>query len=242
MKAEQRKELETNTLADKMGHVMQRVKASPRRTFLTYFLVAAALIAVAFVGYRWFYGYTAERSLQWLKLYDGDKKHIDELMKEKDTNAGKAARFQFAWLMYWDFGVKMIATDKMGAMQSLKDAVELYGELAEDCKLDPVFEPQALLGRAAAQECLAVQDRNHLKKAEQFYEEILTIHEKKYEKSGEAKFAQQRLDILKNDAQRRELAGTYADLQMLLRIDGPRAPQDLDNPFLHPGFDKNKKP
>ena len=38
MKAEQRKELETNTLADRMGHLMQRVKGGERRTFLFYFI------------------------------------------------------------------------------------------------------------------------------------------------------------------------------------------------------------
>jgi len=39
MKAEQRKELETNALADRMGHLVQRVKTQQRRTTLYWVLM-----------------------------------------------------------------------------------------------------------------------------------------------------------------------------------------------------------
>src|SRR6516162_10527182 len=196
MKAEQRKELETNTLADRMGRVMQRVKSSTRRTFLTYFFVTVAVLIAAWFGYRWYYGDVEGKSLQWLKLYDGSRNLIQDLAKDPDTNAGKAALFQFAWELYWIDGVKMMASDKVGAMKSLKRSVDLYGQLAEKCKDDKVFEPQALLGRAVAQETRAVENRDHLKKAKEYYEELTT----KYEKSAEAEFARKRLEILKDDA------------------------------------------
>ena len=61
MKAEQRKELETNTLADKMGRAMLRVKSSPRRTFLTYVIVAAAAIFAVWFGLHWWNAGKAER-------------------------------------------------------------------------------------------------------------------------------------------------------------------------------------
>jgi hypothetical protein len=217
MKAEQRKELETNTLADKMGQVVQRVKTGQRRTFLTYVIVTVALIVAAWLGYRWYNSDRSERSLQWLKLYDGSGNHIDELTQEKDSYAGKAARLQVAWFAYWDFGTKMMASNKDGAMQQLKKSADLYGTLAEDCKDDKVFEPQALLGRAVAQESRAVQDRDHLKKAKDYYEELV----KKYEKSAEAEFARKRLEILKDDSKRGELSATYKELQGLLGIPAP---------------------
>jgi hypothetical protein len=223
-----------------MGHVMQRVKTSPRRTFLTYFLAAVALIVVAWVAYNWTTSNRAEISMQWIRFYDGDLKNIEDLKKETETYPGKASRFQLAWLLYWDFGVKTAATDKAGAIERLQQAVVLYGQLADECKDDPVFEPQALLGRAVAQESLAVQDRKvHLKKAEQHYEEIVTIHDKKYEKYAEGKFAQQRLDILKNEAKRRDLVNDYESLQRLLGIAPPRMAQD-DNPLFQ-GLDIPKK-
>src|SRR2546423_10961629 len=44
MKAEHRKELETNTLADKMGTVMQRVKTGRRGTFFLYVAAGDVLV------------------------------------------------------------------------------------------------------------------------------------------------------------------------------------------------------
>ena len=238
MKAEQRKELETNTLADKMGHVVQRVKTGQRRTFLIYVIVTLALLVAAWLGYRWYSSEKATRSLEWLKLYDGSGNHIDELTQEKDSNAGKAARLQVAWFAYWDFGTKMMASNKEGAMQQLKKSADLYGSLAEDCKDDKVFEPQALLGRAVAQESRAVQDRDHLKKAKEYYEELV----KKYEKSAEATFAQKRLDILNNNAKSGELSATYKELQGLLGIPAPLEQRpEFKGIGGFPGFDKDKK-
>src|SRR5438105_1396043 len=104
MKAEQRKELETNTLADKMGHMMQRVKTSQRRTYVTYGLIAAAVVVAAWLGYRWYTSDVAERSMQWVSFYDGAGGQIDELAKLKESNVAKAARFQNAWNEYWNFG------------------------------------------------------------------------------------------------------------------------------------------
>jgi len=237
MKAEQRKEMETNTLADRMGRVMQRVKTSPRRTFLTYFIVTVALLIALWVGYRWYYKDVAERSLQWLKLYDGSANFIQDLAKDSDTYSGKAALFQIAWELYWLDGVKMMASDKVGAMKSLKRSVDLYGQLAEKCKDDKVFEPQALLGRAVAQETRAVENRDHLKKAKEYYEELTT----KYEKSAEAEFARKRLEILKDDAKRQDLAATYKELQSFLGIPAPLQEPAFKGLQPFPGLDIEKK-
>ena len=239
MKAEQRKELETNTLADRMGRVMQRVKSSTRRTFLTYFFVTVAVLIAAWFGYRWYYGDVEGKSLQWLKLYDGSRNLIQDLAKDPDTNAGKAALFQFAWELYWIDGVKMMASDKVGAMKSLKGSVDLYGQLAEKCKGDEIFEPQALLGRAVAQETRAVEDRDHLKKAKEYYEEL--TNNTKYEKSAEAEFARKRLEILKDDAKRGDLANTYKELQGLLGIPAPLQGQGIKGLHDFPGLNIDKK-
>ena len=235
MKAEQRKELETNTLADKMGQVVQRVKGSPRRTFMTYLLVTVATLAVLWLGWRWWTSKDIERSEQWLKFYDGAGNHIDALAKERDSYASKAARFQDAWMAYWDLGIKMLATEKGSAIASLKAAAKAYGELAEECKDDPVFEPQALLGRAAAMESLAVSDPDFLKKAKDHYKELTDIE--KYDKHAEAKFARERLKIMDDETSRKELSNTYRLLQGLLDIRDPVAPPNFQD---FPGFGKKK--
>jgi hypothetical protein len=237
MKAEQRKELETNTLADRMGRVMQRVKGSTRRTFFTYLFIAVAVLLAGYFGWRWYSGSVAERSLEWVYLYDGSNNFIDELAKKKETNASKAARLQLAWFFYWDLGMKMLYTNKDGAMKYLKIAGDYYEELAKECTDDKIFEPQALLGRAVAQESRAVEDREHLKKAKTYYEEVVS----KYENSAEADFARKRLEVLKDDAKRQELSATYSQLQSLLGIPAPvQAPKFNDLPGF-PDLGKEKK-
>jgi hypothetical protein len=237
MKAEQRKELETNTLADRMGRVVQRVKGSPRRTFLTYFIVIALVLIAAWFGYRWYTSGVTERSLQWLKFYDGSGNFIEELAKDPETYSGKAAQFQIAWEVYWFAGIKQMASDKAGAMKALKTAVDRYGKLADECKDDKVFEPQALLGRAVAQESRAVEDTAHLKKAKEYYEDLNT----KYEKSAEAEFARKRLEILNDNAKRADLAVTYKELQGLLRIPAPLQEPEFKGLPGFPGLNIDKK-
>src|SRR5262245_44826741 len=116
MKAEQRKELETNTLADKMGQVVQRVKTSPRRTFAIYLALVGVLLVAIWFAWRWYATDLMTRSYQWISLYDGEQTALLQLADEKETNVGKAARLQQAWLNYWDGGIKFIAADKNGAM------------------------------------------------------------------------------------------------------------------------------
>jgi hypothetical protein len=130
-----------------------------------------------------------------------------------------------------------MASDKVGAMKSLKKSVDLYRQLAEKCKDDKIFEPQALLGRAVAQETRAVEDRDHLKEAKEYYEELIT----KYEKSAEAEFARKRLEILKDNAKLQDLKGSYKDLQGLLGIPAPLQGPGIKGLPPLPGFDIDKK-
>lgn len=195
MKAEQRKELETNTLADKMGHVVTSMKGGSRRTVLIYAGLAALLVVAAWVGYRMYQGSKEEASMRWVYLYDGAQPKIDALAT-MENEQGKAARFQRAWLFYWEAGVKNLGRDQAGAVSALKGAEKEYSELMTLCKDDPVYEPQAMLGRAVAIETLAVQDRANLDRAAKAYQEILEIHDKKYENYAEGKFAKSRLEYV----------------------------------------------
>lgn len=221
MKAEQRKELETNTLADKMGQMMQRVQTSPRRTYMTYGLIALAIAVAAFLGWRWWQQDVVERSAQWVIFYDGAGMQMEGLgqLKEANPNVSKAARFQLAWTNYWNFGIKMLGTDKNGSILRLRDAAKEYGALAEECKDDSnkLFLLQALLGRAVCTETLAVEDTGNLKKATEYYEEIVKDFDK--EKYAEAKYASERLEILKDERKRNDLAASYSQLQSILGVE-----------------------
>jgi hypothetical protein len=219
MKAEQRKELETNTLADRMGHMMQRVKGGTRRTFVTYLLVLAAILVAVWFGYNWYRTDVTERSLRWVKFYDGAGGELIALATEKetkDTPAGKAARFQIAWHLYWDDGVKMVGVNPAGAMTRLREVRQFYDELLSECKDDPIFEPQAMLGQAVVTESLAAQDISYLDKAKELYK-TLAEHEK-YKTTAEGRFAQDRLKIIENKEEGAALRETYRDLKLLLSI------------------------
>ena len=236
MKAEQRKELETNTLADRMGQMMQRVKSGQRRTVVLYVLAAVLLLIGLWFGYRWWEGGKQDTSLQWLTLYDGAMPGLLELQKNSPNSAaGKAARLQIAWALYWDFGVKSAAADQKGAMIRLKEAQKLYGDLVEDCKDDtnPVFMQQALLGLAVTQESLAIENPASLKRATDNYKEVVD----KFPKSAEAKFARERVDILKDETKKKGLENSYSDLRSLFGIQRPLAPgfQPPDDP-IHKGL------
>ncbi|MBI2808797.1 MAG: hypothetical protein HYX68_27760 [Planctomycetes bacterium] len=216
MKAEQRKELETNTLADRMGHVVQRVKTGQRRTMLIYFVAVAGLVIATWVGYRWWYSGVEETSVRWLNFYDGGGDYLSSLAgKDLSTPEGKAARLQIAWILYWDEGVKWIGANQGRGIAGLKKASEFYEELVTACEKDKVLQPQAMLGHAACEENLAVLDpAKRLRKARDLYEELV----KKHPESAEANFARERLEIL-NDAKKTEkLVATYTTIDQVLRI------------------------
>ena len=115
MKAEQRKVLETNTLADKMGQVVQTVKGGTRKSILIGAGVAAVVIVGSFLGYRWYVTDRLEASAKWVSFYDGARAQMD-ILEQSEGEAGKAARFQIAWFHYWELGVKALGANQQGAL------------------------------------------------------------------------------------------------------------------------------
>jgi len=221
MKAEQRKELETNTLADKMGQTMQRVKAGSRRTALAYFVGLLVLAVVLFVGYRWYALSNQDTAEQWMKLYDGAPGYLKYLTaKDSETPAGKAARLQTLWIFFWEQGIKRVGTDQRGAMELFKILEKEYKDIADSCKDEPLYEAQAMLGRAIVAESSAVQDRSHLDRAKKFYEELA----EKHATTAEGKYAKDRFDLLKDAKKAGELRGIYAELQGLLNVPAAELP------------------
>jgi hypothetical protein len=237
MKAEHRKELETNTLADRMGVVMQRVKSGQRRTAFIYVVIALAVVVGLFVLYRWWTRSRLENSDQWVRIYDGSHMPLRDLaLNHPDTPQGKVARFQIAWMTY-EQGIKVLGVDPKDAILSFTHVKIEYDKLASDCKGDEIFEPQALLGRAVAAETLAIQTTKNLEEAQTFYQEVV----EKYGKSAQGAFAQARLDQLKDRQKRLDLVGVYETLQKAMNV--PTMQQPGHNfPFLDEKQKKAKAP
>ncbi len=227
MKAEQRKELETNALADRMGHVMTRMKTQPRRAALYWGVGIAVLFIVLFALFRWYDLNRKENSQYWEFLESGARPKIDALIKEAPlTTPGKAARFQQAWLFYWEAGVKRLGIEREKALDALDFSAKLYRELAKDCEADPLWESEAMYALAVIEETHAVQEIEALDKAKVKYEAVFAKHKE----SARGKLAEQWLKDYEEPAKRRELEAFYRQMHGALNIPDILPRKGLDFP------------
>lgn len=216
MKAEHRKELETNVLADRMGRLLDTVKQKPQRGTVGWVVLGVVVVVVAFLTMRYYRMQQVERSDAWFDYYlveiTGDIRGL--LESHKDKTPGKAVRFHLAADHLWD-GVTKVGADP-GSREKLQTAKRLYGELRDECEGDPVLVPEAMYGQALAEEALAIEDRKHLDAAIESYKDVVDKHPK----SAYAKLAEKRLEILNDPAKRDEVSKIYQDLERHLPLLG----------------------
>jgi hypothetical protein len=242
MKAEHRKQLQTNVLADRMGRFVQTLKQRPRKRTLLYVALGIAVVVTIVVILRIRTRGAEEESRRWVMLDNGNRLYLDELAgvqvsedgqritvpyewKYGKMNVGKAARLEYVWFTFWDDGVKLLAARPENALRSINFARNLYAKLAEDnCKGDPVWEPESRYCIAVAEECFAVLDRKYLDSARTKYAEVA----KQFPNSAAGKRAEQRAEILKEKSATLERARKfYADLERDLGIDAKKLKEDL---------------
>src|SRR5262245_60675949 len=201
MKGEHRKELETNVLADRMGKLLTSVKQRPRgRSVLLWLLAVAAVVAVLVVMY--FRNVKVTRNSEhWVTIDLSQGKFVEALLTQfPDSNPGRAARYQMAWVQLWDRGLKYLGALPAAALKNIRDAKEEFEKLAEECKDDPVLAPQALYCAAAAEEAQTFTDRAHLERALKMYKDLA----ERYPDSAQGKEAAARakfLEVPENQAQ-----------------------------------------
>ncbi len=228
MKAEHRKELQTNILADRMGRLVQRIKERPKKRVLLYVVLGAAIVLGLFIFLRVRSTSALAESDHWAWLEDGFQPDMKKLILDfPESNAGKGARFQVAWLWLWDDGLKSLASypvevlkvrgevdDKAG---NLEIAKSVFLELKEECKDDPIWEPEVLYALAVIEETRAirVKDREkHLAEALRLYKELATS---KHKDSARGKLAQQRAEDLEKRGQ--EIHNFYDELNTRLDVE-----------------------
>jgi hypothetical protein len=216
MKAEHRKELQTNALADRMGRMVQRIKTPPNRRSVLWMVVVLVVVVAGLVFlWRW----NSKRSLMsslWVEtdqarllLLTRDNRVVQsELLTDyATTKPGVAARFQFAYTMLWDRGVKLLAGQPTLALKSINNAERQFKELHEECKDDPVLGPEAAYALAVIEEARAVEDRNNLDKAKQAYQDVAN----RYKASAAGRAAGERAKYLEDNAI--QIGEFYASLQ-----------------------------
>lgn len=231
MKAEHRKELETNVLADRMGRALEGLKSKPQRGTMFIVVVGIVAVAVAFFGMRWYRMSKSENSEAWYLCYrffefaDGTsqdslqaarelQKHIEE--SHGDKAQGRFTRMQFNHRDTW-YGILLLGADPKGSRSRLNRASAVYEEILKQSEDDPVLAPEAMYGMAIIEETLAIDDRKHLDRAMEMYEDL--TKNKEYAKSAYAKLAEHRLETLRDDSRRREVNDVYMDLQRMMRFD-----------------------
>src|SRR4051794_16768952 len=165
MKAEHRKELETNALAEGMGRVIRGIRERPKRKSVFVWVIALLVIAGLGIGAWWWSANRQRTSDSWAMIdlatsltalapvgYDTAEPGSGMLGPPIKTNAGRAARFEIAWFYLYENGIKGLMRDPEMAMLYIKDAKSKFAELAEESTEDPVLGPQSLYAIAVAEE------------------------------------------------------------------------------------------
>jgi flagellar basal body-associated protein FliL len=236
MKAEHRKELQTNALADRIGRFFTGLRSSTRSSSLFLWLVIILLAGGALTAWILINRGnkkarsemlvtmdnlpTQEELNQAMRFHSGGKGELLEETEDKlnaiidkypGTPAALQARFYLAQIDYQARGLDQLMTPGKGksAVDSLKKARKSYEQLGEDCKDDPYWEPKALLPVAKIVETLAVDNIDNLDKARDLYADLA----QKYPDSSQGKEAKRRLKELKDSDQLAEIKKFYADLK-----------------------------
>jgi hypothetical protein len=172
MKAEHRKELMTNTLANRIGEAIQGMKEGPSRgTILV--LVAVGLILILILVWHYFSTSATESdSARWLKWYSlSSPEQLRSFVEDKDVQdhiQGRLARMEEARRGLHD-GLRDLGGvgTRTQALENIKRAAELYAKLVGDCSDKPLLHQQALMGAAKAHESLGEYG-----KARDYYQQL----------------------------------------------------------------------
>jgi hypothetical protein len=163
MKAEHRRELQTNVLADQMGRLIKGMK-TPGRTSSALGWTFAALIIVAIVVWQYLAGSAlTDSSALWLDADAATHDNPVSMMKRlgdlgqdnPGTLAGRTANFELARMFFEEGESVSTSTLRTDSLKSLEHARDLYEELSRNCADEPLLKQEALMGVAKAQESLA---------------------------------------------------------------------------------------
>lgn len=226
MKAEHRKELHTNALADRLGHLYQGVKSGPKANSAGSWIIG--ILTLVTLGAWFFAGGTHEsRSSLWVKLdTDNTPGELDFITKNNPdilgTIPGRTIRFQRARLLLQQGLENLVSPNHhRSAVQSLVEARSLYGDLAPVCLpdngQDAILAQEAMLGAAKAEEALAgvpqldnpSEGRGSLDEAVKLYRKLA----EKYPNSFAGEAATKRLEVLEDVNKRQDVDAFYATMR-----------------------------
>lgn len=170
MKAEHRKELHTNVLADRMKHLVETIKNPPSTTSVVMWVIGGLAVATVILWF-WFSRPSEVSSQQWSKLEADSYNQPEDYFSENNegrvlqdladiarnhpkTVPGRTARFQKARYLL-PIGLKNLASPfRSEAYRQLRETRDEYEKLAGECGDNPVLMQEAYLGAGKAEEAL----------------------------------------------------------------------------------------
>ena len=209
MKAEHRKELHTNVLAQSMKGLVEGFKASPKSTSTILWVLAILGVGTVVV---WYFagGQGSNTAPLWIKLYQDNQ--LDDLEKIYQENPGtipgQTARFQQARELLQRGLEALAGPNRTQAVKDLDLARKYYAQLFVVCTDDSVLRQETMLGFARAEEALvgipkelmpAGSEPGNLQKALNSYEDFLQVLSKVNPESALYKSLRQYVDKLKSD-------------------------------------------
>jgi predicted negative regulator of RcsB-dependent stress response len=157
MKAEKRKEIETNSLA----RWLSNVRAGTKRRAAYLWIGGILAVILLIVGWNYFSKSRARsQAEQWIALDDADSKDELKAVREqyRDSIVGRVARVRLARLALGQDGIEKLGTTdveaRKAAITSIEDARDLYAGVAPELKDNAALQQEAWLGAAAAEEAL----------------------------------------------------------------------------------------
>ncbi len=234
MKAEHRKELQTNVLADRMGRLVQKIKSRPQGRNWLYAILALGVVLAIFLFFRSRTQRGEEQALAWVGIDEGYRALLDPpagIVVNPDTKrfsfpanpdtsaAGRSARLQIAWIHLWELGVKRLAADWKAGLHALEIAEMIYDYLDKECQEDPIAHAEVLYAKAVIEETRAVQNPKNLGSARDMFAALA----KKYPSTLYGKEAEKRAELLKeNTTSLSKISEFYVELALALKVEPER--------------------
>jgi hypothetical protein len=204
MKAEHRKELETNVLAQHLGRAVESLKQGPSRTTLIYVGVIVAIILIIVLFRYFMHSSESTTSERWRDL---DQAIFPEQYSSflegdlKDTPQGRQARFKEAATKL-DQG--MLDPKDAEHQKMISDATDLYVDLTKSVSREPLLHQEALMGAARGYEAMG-----DIENARTWYQRLASDHPKSA-LAEKAKKCIERLDDKDNQAALAELKKAFS--------------------------------
>jgi tetratricopeptide (TPR) repeat protein len=224
MKAEQRKRLEKNELAERLSRWWQGDDAGRTSSVLWLSVGVGVLFVLLVIAWRYYREHSAKsQAAAWKQLELASSPSDLEALIEahKGTPVGLTAKFQLARVLLNE-GLNQLASDlqRTRAVENLERARDLYRELSQEARGNNRLQREALLSAAKAEEALigvpnagnAEGVRGSFDQALEWYDQVAS----RFPDSPEGRAAGERAKSLREN--REKVLSFYAELAKRFRV------------------------